>query len=73
MAVADLAQAMVLKPFLTAKPTGQGTRLGLSLSYAIITQGHGGTMAVESEEGQGATFVITLGAVSLDQQVGNAL
>jgi len=37
-----------------------GTDLGLSLAYEIVTQGHGGTMTVESEEGKGATFVITL-------------
>ncbi len=35
-------------------------RLGLSLSYDIVTQGHGGTLTVESTEGEGATFVITL-------------
>jgi signal transduction histidine kinase len=34
--------------------------LGLSLSYDIVTQGHGGTLTVESEEGQGATFIVTL-------------
>lgn len=41
-------------------PTGSGTELGLSLSYDIVTQGHGGALAVESEEGKGATFVVTL-------------
>jgi two-component system NtrC family sensor kinase len=34
--------------------------LGLSLSYDIVTQGHGGTLAVESTEGEGATFIVTL-------------
>ena len=52
----------VFEPFFTTKPTGQGTGLGLSLSYDIITQGHGGTMAVEHSEGQGAVFVITIPA-----------
>lgn len=50
----------IFEPFFTTKPTGQGTGLGLSLSYDIITQGHGGTLAVESTPGHGATFVITL-------------
>jgi signal transduction histidine kinase len=51
----------IFEPFFTTKPTGQrSTGLGLSLSYDIVTQGHGGTLTVESEEGQGATFIVTL-------------
>jgi len=50
----------VFEPFFTTKPTGTGTGLGLSLSYDIVTQGHGGMLRVESEEGQGATFIVTL-------------
>ncbi len=50
----------IFEPFFTTKPTGTGTGLGLSLSYDIVTQGHGGTLRVESTEGEGATFVITL-------------
>ena len=50
----------IFEPFFTTKPTGTGTGLGLSLSYDIVTQGHGGTLMVESTEGEGATFVITL-------------
>ena len=50
----------IFEPFFTTKPTGTGTGLGLSLSYDIVTQGHGGTLTVESAEGEGATFVITL-------------
>lgn len=52
----------IFEPFFTTKPTGSGTGLGLSLAYDIVTQGHAGTMTVESEEGDGATFVITLPA-----------
>lgn len=50
----------IFQPFFTTKPTGQGTGLGLSLSYDIITKGHGGSLSVESEEGQGTTFIIRL-------------
>ena len=50
----------IFQPFFTTKPTGEGTGLGLSLSYDIITKGHGGTMKVESREGQGTTFIVTI-------------
>ena len=53
-------QEKIFEPFFTTKPAGTGTGLGLSLSYDIVTQGHGGTLTVESTEGEGATFVITL-------------
>jgi two-component system, NtrC family, sensor kinase len=49
----------IFQPFFTTKPTGQGTGLGLSLSYDII-QVHGGGLSVETKEGDGATFVIQL-------------
>jgi signal transduction histidine kinase len=52
--------AKIFQPFFTTKPTGEGTGLGLSLSYDIITKGHGGTLEVISKEGEGSTFVIKL-------------
>ncbi len=48
------------QPFFTTKPTGQGTGFGLSLSYDMITKGHGGEIKVESKEGEGTTFIIQL-------------
>ncbi|MBC6608230.1 hypothetical protein H8B13_15485 [Hymenobacter sp. BT188] len=52
-------QAKIFQPFFTTKPPGEGTGLGLSLSYDIITQGHGGALTVDSQEGHGTTFTIT--------------
>ncbi|MVN78124.1 two-component sensor histidine kinase [Hymenobacter sp. HMF4947] len=53
-------RAKVFQPFFTTKPTGEGTGLGLSLAYDIITYGHGGTLTVESEVGVGSTFTLSL-------------
>ncbi len=50
----------IFQPFFTTKPTGEGTGLGLSLSYDIVTKGHGGDLKVESTEGQGAEFIVQL-------------
>ena len=49
----------IFQPFFTTKPTGQGTGLGLSLSYDII-KAHGGEIKVQSKEGEGSEFVIQL-------------
>jgi signal transduction histidine kinase len=50
----------IFRPFFTTKPSGQGTGLGLSLSYDIVTKGHGGELKVETKEGEGSTFFILL-------------
>jgi signal transduction histidine kinase/ligand-binding sensor domain-containing protein len=49
----------IFQPFFTTKPTGQGTGLGLSLSYDIV-KAHGGEIKVESKEGEGTSFTISL-------------
>ena len=49
----------IFQPFFTTKPTGQGTGLGLSLSYDII-KAHGGEIRVETKENEGSTFIIIL-------------
>ena len=53
-------QAKIFQPFFTTKPIGEGTGLGLSLSHDIIAQGYGGTLSMESREGQGTTFSVAL-------------
>ena len=49
----------IFQPFFTTKPTGQGTGLGLSLSYDIV-KAHGGELKVETKEGEGSTFFIQI-------------
>jgi signal transduction histidine kinase len=58
----EATRARVFEPFFTTKPPGQGTGLGLSLAYDIVTDGHGGTIAVESAPGRGCLFTVTLPA-----------
>lgn len=58
--IPDAVKDKILQPFFTTKPTGQGTGLGLSLSYDIVVKAHGGTIDIESAEGQGAIFKINL-------------
>ncbi len=50
----------IFQPFFTTKPTGEGTGLGLSMSYEIITKVHGGELKVDSVEGEGTAFTIIL-------------
>ncbi|MFN7541154.1 MAG: sensor histidine kinase [Bacteroidota bacterium] len=56
----DQVKEKIFQPFFTTKPTGEGTGLGLSLSYDIITKGHHGIMDVESAEGLGTRFQVKL-------------
>jgi PAS domain S-box-containing protein len=50
----------IFQPFFTTKPTGEGTGLGLSLAYDIVTKGHGGELKVVTKEGEGSEFIISL-------------
>jgi two-component system NtrC family sensor kinase len=60
MGISKKVMDKIFQPFFTTKPTGQGTGLGLSLSYDIITKGHGGQLKVETKDGEGAEFIILL-------------
>ena len=53
-------RSRIFEPFFTTKPPGEGTGLGLSVSYFIIVNNHGGTIRMDSEPGQGSLCVITL-------------
>ncbi len=53
----------IFQPFFTTKPTGEGTGLGLSLSYDIVTKGHGGELIVMSEKEKGSEFIIRLNRI----------
>ena len=50
----------IFDPFFTTKEVGEGTGLGLNISYDIVANKHGGELSVHSEEGHGATFVVKL-------------
>lgn len=56
----DEIRQHIFQPFFTTKSAGIGTGLGLSVSYFIITENHGGTLEVKSVSGKGTTFIIRL-------------
>jgi signal transduction histidine kinase len=59
MGIPESIKEKIFQPFFSTKPTGQGTGLGLSLSYDIV-KAHGGTLEVNSKEGEGSEFIILL-------------
>jgi two-component system NtrC family sensor kinase len=58
--IPDAIKDKIMQPFFTTKPTGEGTGLGLSLSYDIVVKGHNGKIDIDSEEGEGSEFIITM-------------
>ncbi|MBS1526500.1 MAG: sensor histidine kinase [Bacteroidetes bacterium] len=58
--IPDGIKDKIMQPFFTTKPTGEGTGLGLSLSYDIVVKGHGGKLSIESKTGEGSEFVISI-------------
>ena len=63
--------ARIFDPFFTTKPTGEGTGLGLSVSYGII-KNHGGDIMVESKVGEGSVFTVVLPLISAHPGINNA-
>ena len=57
--IPDSIKEKIFQPFFTTKPTGQGTGLGLSLTYDIV-KAHGGELMVETKEREGSEFVVSL-------------
>ncbi len=58
--IPDNIKDKIMQPFFTTKPTGEGTGLGLSLSYDIVVKGHGGVINIDSKEGEYTEFIIQL-------------
>jgi signal transduction histidine kinase len=58
--IRDAIKDKIMQPFFTTKPTGEGTGLGLSLTYDMVVKGHGGSIQVNSVEGEGSDFTILL-------------
>jgi len=58
--IPDAIKDKIMQPFFTTKPTGEGTGLGLSLAYDMVVKGHGGNIIVNSKEGEGSEFIISL-------------
>ena len=58
--ISDEVREKIFEPFFTAKPTGQGAGLGLSISHDIIVQEHKGEIRVETEDGEFTEFVVRL-------------
>ncbi|WP_345953839.1 ATP-binding protein [Mucilaginibacter sp. PAMB04168] len=58
--IPEAVKGKIMQPFFTTKPTGEGTGLGLSLSYDIIVKGHGGKIDIDTQEGEYTEFIITL-------------
>ena len=60
MGIPEAVRQKIFQPFFTTKPSGEGTGLGLSLSYDIVTKGHSGSITVDSQEGKYTEFLISL-------------
>ena len=58
--IPDAIKDKIMQPFFTTKPTGEGTGLGLSLTYDMIVKGHGGGITVNTQEGEFTEFVVSL-------------
>ena len=58
--MSEMVQAQMFNPFFTTKPVGKGTGMGLSISYQIVTERHGGALTCQSTPGVGTSFTICI-------------
>ncbi|HZY37216.1 MAG TPA: tetratricopeptide repeat-containing sensor histidine kinase [Mucilaginibacter sp.] len=58
--IPDAIKDKIMQPFFTTKPTGEGTGLGLSLTYDMVVKGHGGKLQIDSKEGEYSVFTVSL-------------
>jgi two-component system NtrC family sensor kinase len=58
--IPDAIKDKIMQPFFTTKPTGEGTGLGLSLTYDMVVKGHGGSIKVNTKEGKFTEFIVYL-------------
>ncbi|WP_346289256.1 ATP-binding protein [Sphaerothrix gracilis] len=70
--MSDTVRQRLFDPFFTTKPVGKGTGMGLSISYQVVTERHGGKLICESELGQGSLFTILIPTVQVSQAVAQA-
>jgi signal transduction histidine kinase len=58
--IPDAIKDKIMQPFFTTKPTGEGTGLGLSLSYDMVVKGHVGSISIDTKEGEFTEFIVSL-------------
>ncbi|MDB4900977.1 MAG: hypothetical protein JWQ63_258 [Mucilaginibacter sp.] len=58
--IPEAIKEKIMQPFFTTKPTGEGTGLGLSLTYDMVVKGHGGSIVVDTKEGEFTEFIVSL-------------
>lgn len=71
--IPEAVQPRIFEPFFTTKDVGKGTGQGLAISYAIVTEKHGGSLTFDTEVGRGTTFTVRLPLGTSDVQAAPAV